>query len=194
MRRILLCIGLLACFTACKPQQEVQKKMANPTVTIQTNMGDIQVELFEDKAPITVKNFLRYVDEKFYDHTIFHRVINSFMIQGGGFTTDFVQKPTHEKIQNEADNCLQNEIGTLAMARTSDVHSATGQFFINVSNNTSLNYRSSTPSGYGYCVFGKVTSGMDVVEKIKKVKTGSKNGHQDVPLETVEILSIRRNP
>lgn len=194
MKKILLMlVGMLICVSACQPKKK-ETTMTNPTVTMKTNIGEIQIELFEDKAPVTVKNFLRYVDEKFYDHTIFHRVINGFMIQGGGFTTDMKQKPTHEPIKNEADNRVLNQKGTLAMARTSDVNSATAQFFINVADNDFLNYRNSTASGMGYAVFGKVISGMDVVDKIKKSKTTTKNGHQDVPAETIEILEIRRDP
>lgn len=168
--------------------------MKNPTYTLRTNQGDITIELFAKEAPETVKNFMRYADEKFYNGTIFHRVIDGFMIQGGGFDTQFDQKETHAPIRNEAENRLQNKKGTLAMARTSDVHSATAQFFINVADNDFLDFKSPTPSGYGYCVFGKVISGMDVVEKIKKVKTGTRNGHRDVPVETIEILEVIKNP
>ena len=167
--------------------------MTNPTVTIRTNLGDIEVELLQNKAPESVKNFLTYVDEKFYDQTIFHRVIDGFMVQGGGFSTDFKEKKTAAPIRNEAAHRVPNMRGTLAMARTSDVHSATSQFFINVSDNDFLNYTNATPSGYGYCVFGQVIKGMDVIDKIKKVKTGSKNGHQDVPVENVTILEITRS-
>ena len=167
--------------------------MTNPTVTIRTNHGDIQVELFADKAPITVKNFLRYVDEKHYNHTIFHRVIDGFMIQGGGMDSEMKEKAVHDSIHNEADNRVSNKIGTLAMARTSEVHSATAQFYINVADNTFLDHRNPTPSGYGYCVFGKVLSGMEVVNKIKAVKTADKKGHQNVPVTAVEIVEIVRN-
>lgn len=166
--------------------------MTNPSVTIRTNHGDIEVELFETKAPITVKNFLQYVDAKHYDKTIFHRVIDGFMIQGGGMSAEMAERAVKSPIQNEASNGLLNKKGTLAMARTSDVHSATAQFFINVADNDFLNYRNSTPSGYGYCVFGQVTKGMDVVDKIKKVETSSKKGHQDVPIKAVEIIEIVR--
>ena len=167
--------------------------MTNPTVTIRTNLGEIEVELFQNKAPETVKNFLSYVDESFYDQTIFHRVIDNFMIQGGGFTKEFSEKKTSAPVRNEAANRVPNTRGTLAMARTSDVHSATSQFFINVSDNDFLNYTNATPSGYGYCVFGQVIKGMDVIDKIKKVKTGNKKGHQDVPVESMTILEIKRN-
>jgi peptidyl-prolyl cis-trans isomerase B (cyclophilin B) len=161
-------------------------------VIIRTSMGDIELELYEDKAPETVKNFLSYVDDRHYDNTIFHRVIDNFMIQGGGFDTTFTQLPTKAPIRNEADNGLPNEKGTIAMARTSDVNSATCQFFINVNDNDFLNFTSPDPRGYGYCVFGKVTDGMDVVEKIKSVPTGQKGPHGDVPVENVVIKEIVR--
>jgi len=160
----------------------------NPVVLLNTNQGDIKIELYEDKAPESVKNFLQYVKEGQYDHTVFHRVIDGFMIQGGGFTADMKQKPTRAPIKNEADNGLKNAIGTVAMARTMDPNSATAQFFINVADNSALDFRGKNPREYGYTVFGKVTDGMVVVEKIKKVKTGSKAGHQDVPVEAVEII------
>lgn len=160
----------------------------NPKVLMKTSKGDIEIELYQDKAPITVKNFLDYANEGFYNGTIFHRVIDGFMIQGGGFTSDMAQKPTKAPIKNEADNGLNNSRGTLAMARTSVVDSATGQFFINVVDNPFLDYQS--PSNYGYAVFGKVTKGMSVVDDIKNVKTGSKAGHRDVPVEPVEIISV----
>lgn len=163
------------------------------TVTIKTNMGDITVQLNPEKAPETVKNFLQYVDQKFYNNTVFHRVIDGFMIQGGGLDKELNDKKTNAPIKNEASNKLSNQKGTIAMARTSVIDSATAQFFINVSDNTFLDFQSATPSGYGYCVFGSVTEGMDVVEKIKKVKTTTKKGHQDVPVTNVEILEIVRN-
>ena len=156
-------------------------------VTLKTNFGDITLELFEDKAPKTVANFLSYVEEGFFDNTIFHRVINNFMIQGGGFTPDMDQKDTKAPIENEADNGIANEVGTIAMARTQDPHSATAQFFINVNNNDFLNHSGKSVNGWGYCAFGKVTEGMDVVEKIKAVKTGNHGYHQDVPVEPVII-------
>ncbi|NGX61273.1 MAG: Peptidyl-prolyl cis-trans isomerase B [Chlamydiae bacterium] len=164
----------------------------NPSVQIRTNKGEIEVELFADKAPDTVKNFLQYVDEKHYNNTIFHRVIDGFMIQGGGFTPQMRQKPTHDPIRNEGDNGEKNMRGTIAMARISDPHSATAQFFINVSDNDFLNYRNQTPGGFGYCVFGKVTKGMEVVDKIKSTPTTTKASMQDVPVETIEILSITK--
>ena len=170
----------------------------NPVVVIETSMGTIKVELFEDKAPITVKNFLAYADDKFYDETIFHRVIGKenggkdFMIQGGGFTADMSQKKTKDQIKNEATNGLTNDRGTLAMARTNVVDSATAQFFVNLTDNDFLNHKNTSTSGFGYCVFGKVTEGMDVVDKIKAVKTTTKSGMGDVPVETVTIKSVRR--
>ncbi len=156
-------------------------------VTLQTNFGNITLKLDAEKAPKTVENFLSYVKDGFYDNTIFHRVINGFMIQGGGMEPGMNQKETKEPIQNEANNGLENKMGTIAMARTNDPHSATAQFFINVSNNDFLNFRSESADGWGYCVFGEVVEGMDVVEKIKGVATGSQGFHQDVPLEEVII-------
>jgi len=156
-------------------------------VTLHTNFGDITIELDAEKAPVTAANFLQYVENGFYDGTIFHRVINGFMIQGGGFDTNMNQKETADEIKNEADNGLSNDMYTIAMARTSAPHSASSQFFINVSNNDFLNHTSPTGNGWGYCVFGKVTAGMDVVDKIKKVATGNRKGHQDVPVENVVI-------
>ena len=165
---------------------------ANPVVTIETSEGTVKAELFADKAPVTVKNFLRYADERFYDYTVFHRVIDGFMIQGGGFDPDMKQKPTHPPIVNEAGNGLKNLRGTLAMARTSVVDSATAQFFINVADNNPLDHRSTSPDGFGYAVFGRVTEGMDVVDKIKKVRTTTVAGMKDVPEKPVIIRSIRR--
>ncbi|MFA6714343.1 MAG: peptidylprolyl isomerase [Victivallales bacterium] len=162
-------------------------------LTIKTSMGDIKLELFEKEAPLTTANFLRYVDEQHYNNTIFHRVIDNFMIQGGGFDQDFHQKPTSEPIENEAVNRLSNKIGTIAMARTSDPHSATAQFFINVADNDFLDFKAPTPQGYGYCVFGKVVEGMDVVNKIKKVSTGFYGPHGDVPEENIIIREIIRD-
>ncbi len=170
----------------------------NPVVAIETNLGTIKVELFEDKAPITVKNFLSYVDDKFYDGTIFHRVIGKensgkdFMVQGGGFEPGLKQKKTKDPIKNEAGNGLSNTRGTLAMARTSVVDSATAQFFINVADNTFLDHKGDDDASFGYCVFGRVIEGMDVVDKIKAVKTTSKNGYSDVPAEDVVIKSVKR--
>lgn len=161
-------------------------------VTLHTNFGDITLELNTEKAPITTANFLQYVDNGFYDGTIFHRVINGFMIQGGGFDTSMNQKETADEIKNEADNGLANDIYTIAMARTSAPHSASSQFFINVANNEFLNHTSPTSSGWGYCVFGKVTAGMDVIDKIRQVATTSRKGHQDVPVDNVTIERATR--
>jgi len=156
-------------------------------VELHTNHGIIKLELDADKAPKSVENFLNYVKAGHYDNTVFHRVIDGFMIQGGGFEPGMKQKPTAEPIINEANNGLKNESGSIAMARTNDPHSATAQFFINVNDNEFLNHSSPTPQGWGYAVFGKVVEGMDIVEKIKKVKTGSKGFHQDVPVDDVVI-------
>lgn len=156
-------------------------------VVLTTNFGDISIELNAEKAPITVANFLQYVEDGFYDGMIFHRVISNFMVQGGGFDANMKQKATKAPIKNEADNGLSNDEYTIAMARTAVPDSATGQFFINVKNNDFLNHTAPTSSGWGYCVFGKVVAGMDVVDKIKAVKTTSKGGHADVPVEPVII-------
>ena len=156
-------------------------------VKLTTNFGDITLALNAEKAPITVANFLRYVENGFYDGTIFHRVINGFMLQGGGFDADMQQKDTEDQIKNEADNGLGNDNYTIAMARTSIPDSASSQFFINVADNDFLNHTAPTSSGWGYCVFGKVAEGMDVVDKIKAVKTTSKAGHRDAPVEPVII-------
>jgi peptidyl-prolyl cis-trans isomerase B (cyclophilin B) len=156
-------------------------------VELHTNHGVIKLELDAEKAPKSVENFLNYVKAGHYDNTVFHRVIDGFMIQGGGFEPGMKQKPTAEPINNEANNGLKNVNGSVAMARTNDPHSATAQFFINVNDNDFLNHSSPTPQGWGYAVFGKVIEGMDVVEKIKKVKTGSKGFHQDVPADDVVI-------
>jgi len=155
-------------------------------ITLHTNLGDITIELNPEKAPKTCANFKQYAQDGFYDGTIFHRVINNFMIQGGGLTADMKQKSTRAPIDNEADNGLANDTGTIAMARTSDPHSATAQFFINVKDNDFLNHSAKNSQGWGYCVFGKVTEGMDVVNKIKVVKTGA----QDVPQETITIERV----
>ena len=156
-------------------------------VKLHTNHGIITLELDAEKAPKTVENFLQYVRDGFFDGTVFHRVIDGFMIQGGGFEPGMTQKPTRDPIENEAANGLKNETYTVAMARTSNPSSATAQFFINIANNSFLNFTAPTPQGYGYAVFGKVVEGMDVVDKIRKVKTGNHAGHQDVPLEDVVI-------
>ena len=159
-------------------------------VRMTTSMGIIELELDAEKAPKTVENFKRYAAEGFYDGTIFHRVISNFMIQGGGMLPDMSQKSTHESIENEAANGLTNSRGTIAMARTPDPHSASSQFFINVTDNDFLNYSQPTPQGWGYCVFGKVTSGMDTVDAIRAVKTGISRGHQDVPVDAVVIEKV----
>jgi peptidyl-prolyl cis-trans isomerase B (cyclophilin B) len=162
----------------------------NPTVKIETSKGDISVELYADKAPKTVENFISYVKDGFFDGTIFHRVIPNFMIQGGGFTADMKEKPNKETIENEADNGLKNEVGTLAMARTSNPHSATSQFFINVKDNDFLNFTGQNQQGWGYCVFGKVTEGMDVIKEMEKVATGTSGMHQDVPKEAITMTKV----
>jgi peptidyl-prolyl cis-trans isomerase B (cyclophilin B) len=156
-------------------------------IVFETGMGNIKIELDHKNTPVTAKNFEDYVKEGFYDNVIFHRVINDFMIQGGGFEPGMQEKPTKASITNEAKTGGKNERGTLAMARTMDPHSASAQFFINVKDNAFLNFKSEDGSGWGYCVFGRVVDGMDVVDKIKGVKTGSKNGHADVPLEDVVV-------
>ena len=172
---------------AAEPAVSEADKTASK-VLIKTSLGDMTVELYPDKAPKTVENFLAYVNGKFYDGTIFHRVIDNFMIQGGGFTPELRQKATRPAIANEAKNGLSNTRGTLAMARTSDPHSATAQFFINVADNEFLNHKSESSQGWGYAVFGKVVAGNDVVDAIEKVETGRKGGHDDVPTEDVTIL------
>jgi peptidyl-prolyl cis-trans isomerase B (cyclophilin B) len=156
-------------------------------VELQTNLGNITIELDAEKAPLSAANFLNYVRKGHYDGTVFHRVIDGFMIQGGGFEPGMQQKPTDAPVRNEANNGLKNDKYTLAMARTSVPHSATAQFFINVANNEFLNFKSETPQGWGYAVFGKVTAGTDVIDKIRAVKTGRRGGHDDVPVEDVVI-------
>lgn len=162
----------------------------NPVVKMATSLGTIRIELDAERAPATTQNFLSYVNDKFYDGLIFHRVIPGFMIQGGGFDAQMSQKQTKSPIKNEAANGLKNETGTIAMARTNAVDSATAQFFINVKDNDFLNHRSTSADGFGYAVFGRVIEGMDVVQKIEKVKTGNRGFHQDVPVETVVIESV----
>ena len=185
-----LAVGLA--FAADGTGNGKQKEM-NPMLTIKTNFGDVKVELFEKEAPITVKNFLDYVDSGFYKGTIFHRVIPGFMIQGGGFDRSFKQKQTREPIKNEAANQLPNRRGTLAMARTNVVDSATCQFFINLVDNDFLNFKAPTPQHFGYCVFGRVVEGMEVVDKIAGVKTGVRGMHRDVPVDEVVILDVVRD-
>jgi len=193
MRHInLLCLLALSLFIIVPAAGSAEEEGNNPMVEVQTNLGSLTIELYPDKAPISVKNFLQYVNKKFYDGTIFHRVMPNFMIQGGGFTPDMMKKATGAPIKNEADNGLSNVKGTVAMARTSDINSATCQFFINVKDNTGLDYRGDSPAEYGYAVFGKVVEGMDTVEKIKNVKTTTKGAYQNVPVKPVIIKSIRR--
>lgn len=160
-------------------------------IILHTNLGDIHLELYPEKAPKTVQNFMQYAKDGFYNKTIFHRVIKGFMIQGGGFATDLEEKsPQNGKISNEAKNGLSNQKGSIAMARTNDPHSAQSQFFINLAHNEFLDHKSESMEGWGYCVFGKVTQGMDIVESIGKAKTGSRGYHDDVPLEEITIDSV----
>ena len=171
---------------AAAPKSDSAKRKVK-MVKLHTNFGAISLELDAKAAPITVANFLQYAKDGHYDGTIFHRVIDGFMIQGGGFTPDMEQKPTRAEIQNEAQNGLKNVTYSVAMARTPNPHSASSQFFINVADNTFLDFRAPTAQGFGYCVFGKVTEGEDVIERIRKVRTGMRAGHQDVPVENVII-------
>jgi cyclophilin family peptidyl-prolyl cis-trans isomerase len=171
--------------------EEEKIMAANPVVSMSTSLGEVRVEILLDQAPLTAKNFLDYVNDKFYDGLIFHRVIPGFMIQGGGFDEQMREKQAKTAVKNEAANGLKNDTGTLAMARTSVVDSATCQFFINVKNNDFLNHQNPSPQGFGYAVFGRVTEGMEVVQKIEKVKTGSRGMHQDVPVQSVVIQSMR---
>jgi cyclophilin family peptidyl-prolyl cis-trans isomerase len=164
---------------------------AAPSVEVETSMGNFTIELYPEKAPKTVENFLQYVKDGFYDKTIFHRVISRFMIQGGGFERDLSEKSTRAPIANEAENGLLNETGTVAMARTADPDSATAQFFVNLNDNQFLNYTGPDPESIGYCVFGKVTSGLDVVQKIGVVPTGNVNRYSDVPIKPVTVKSIK---
>lgn len=187
LRRILIFIVLIVI--------SLNVYAAEPRVEMKTNLGSIVLELYPDKAPETVKNFLQYVDDGFYKNTVFHRVIAGFMIQGGGFDAALKQKPARSPIQNEAANGLKNETGTIAMARTSDPHSASAQFFINVANNAFLNYKAPSQNGYGYAVFGKVVSGMDVVNKIAALPTGSGGPFSgDVPKSSVIIEDVVKLP
>lgn len=186
---------LAACGGASLPQADKPAaetaSAAQTKVVMDTNQGRVVMLLDAQKAPQTVANFKQYAEQGFYNGTVFHRVIDGFMVQGGGFTADMVQKPTAAPVANEADNGLKNHTGTVAMARTADPHSATSQFFINVADNAFLNHTGKTAQGYGYTVFGKVVEGMDVVQKIAKVRTGNRAGHQDVPLEPVVINSVQ---
>jgi peptidyl-prolyl cis-trans isomerase B (cyclophilin B) len=178
---------------APEPAADVPKAgtTTNPMVEMRTSMGTMKIELYPDKAPKTVENFLQYVRAGFYDGTIFHRVIEGFMIQGGGFTTDMSEKDTRPPIENEAANGLKNVRGSIAMARTNDPHSASAQFFINTVDNPFLDYSAATMQGYGYAVFGQVVEGLETLDAIKKVSTGSRGGHDDVPESPVTIESVR---
>jgi cyclophilin family peptidyl-prolyl cis-trans isomerase len=183
LRNLFAILALLASLSAAA---------AGPQVEMKTSLGVIVIELDAEKAPATVENFIQYVKDRHYDGTVFHRVIPGFMIQGGGFDADFKQKAARKPVKNEAANGLKNDVGTIAMARTGDPHSATAQFFINVADNASLNFRFPTPEGYGYTVFGKVTKGMDVVQRIVKVPTGPGPApHRDVPVKPVVIESVK---
>jgi len=184
--KLFIVIGVLAIFVTAGVGIAAA---GNPKVEMETSKGKIVIELFAGNAPDTVKNFLNYVGTKFYDGTIFHRVIPNFMIQGGGFTADMKQKSAGAPIKNEADNGLKNDRGTIAMARTNDPHSATAQFFINTVNNDFLNHKSKTPQGWGYVIFGKVVAGMDVVDAISSAKTVTRDMFRDVPAEIIEIRS-----
>ena len=186
MRVVLGIVGLLLTVTTVGA-----KEGGNPVVVMKTSLGDVKIELDKAKAPVTVDNFLVYVNDKFYDGTIFHRVIPAFMIQGGGFDKDMNQKKTKAPIKNEAGNGLKNVTGTIAMARTSDPNSATAQFFINTKDNAFLDHKNDTPQGYGYAVFGKVVDGMDVVKKIEQVQTTTRPPYENVPVTPVVIESIR---
>ena len=198
MQRILIlaivALSLLAPSLAAipyRPRPGEPEDTATPRVVIETNHGRIVIELYADKAPISVKNFLQYVDDQYYDGTIFHRVIADFMIQGGGYVPNLIEKNTREPIKNESANGLSNERGTIATARTSVPDSATAQFFINTKDNKNLD-RANSPDKVGYCVFGKVIEGMNVIDQIRLMKTGQRNGHGDVPVEDVVIRSMRR--
>lgn len=184
-----LCVGVGLAYSAVAAEGGAAP---NPKVRMTTSAGVIDIELDAKRAPVSTENFLNYVDRGAYDGTIFHRVIPGFMIQGGGFTPGMKQKPSGAPIKNEADNGLKNTAGTIAMARTNDPNSATAQFFINTVDNTFLNHRDKTPQGWGYAVFGKVTSGMDVVKKIEAVATGNRGMHQNVPREDVLIQKVER--
>ncbi len=190
-RMNLFCVLLLTVALAAGIDAAAQGKKANPRVLMQTSLGDIELELNATKAPVSVENFLNYVKSDFYSNTIFHRVISGFMIQGGGFDKNLRQKPTQAPIRNEAGNGLSNKRGTIAYARTGVVNSATSQFFINHRDNPGLDHSSESDMGFGYAVFGKVVKGMDVVDKIAAVQTGTQQGMQDVPVTPVVILSVK---
>ncbi len=189
MTKILLSILFIGSFLAIS---SADAAAANPKVLMKTSKGDITIELYQDKAPVSVRNFLSYVDEKFYDGTIFHRVIKGFMIQGGGLTADFQEKAAKPPIKNEAANGLKNERGTIAMARIQVIDSASCQFFINHVDNSFLDHRDNTAEGFGYAVFGKVIVGMDVVDAIAAAPTMTAHGMRDVPRETVTIIAVQR--
>ena len=185
-------VAMVVAALGCSPDTTVESSMSeNPVVIIETSMGTIKAELWADKAPVTVENFVRYTSDEFYDGLIFHRVIGGFMIQGGGFSPAMEQKNAYDPIKNEASADKLNARGTLAMARTNVVDSATSQFFINLADNAFLNHQNDTPQGFGYCAFGEVIEGMDVVDKIAQVATGNHGPFQDVPKEPVVINSIR---
>jgi cyclophilin family peptidyl-prolyl cis-trans isomerase len=184
-------ITLALVFAASSEGAAMEEKKVNPSVIIETSMGNITVELYQDKAPKTVANFLEYVKAGYFKGTIFHRVIKGFMIQGGGLSADMKNKPTQSPIENEAANGLKNTRGTIAMARTAEIHSATSQFFINTVDNSFLDHRSTSPDKFGYCVFGKVTSGMDIVDKIEAAQTETKGMYQNVPTKPVLITDAR---
>jgi peptidyl-prolyl cis-trans isomerase B (cyclophilin B) len=190
MKKILLIVLILTLMTGTSMGQE--KTDTSIQVVMETSQGDIVLELYPDKAPLTVKNFLDYMETGFYSQTIFHRVIPGFMIQGGGFTREMQKKPASMTVKNEADNGLKNDRGTIAMARTQVPHSASSQFFINSVDNAFLNYKSQTPSGWGYAVFGKVVKGMEVVDAISKVQTGNQGRFRDVPKTPVVIKKIAK--
>jgi len=188
MLKRIVCLLLLG---LCLAGTAIASEGKNPVVVMETSMGTVKMELFQKEAPISVKNFLDYATSGYYDGTIFHRVIPGFMIQGGGFTAGLIMKTPHAPIKNEAANGLKNDRGTLAMARTNMVDSASSQFFVNVANNDFLNHREGGPSVYGYAVFGKVISGMEVVDKIAATQTGMQKGFADVPVTAVVIKSVK---
>ena len=184
-------IKYLALTTIIFINNGVNAEMAtNTIITVKTSLGDIKLELFNDKAPITAENFEKYIKSNYFTNSIFHRVIKDFMVQGGGFTTEMKEKETMSPIKNEANNKISNERGTIAMARTNDPHSASAQFFINLKDNAFLDFKSETTQGWGYCVFGKVIEGIEVIDKIAMVDTGSYGPHQDVPKDPVIIKEI----
>lgn len=187
MRILMISVFTLLTFVSIANAEDKKNMSLNQVVKIETSLGNITVEIDAEKAPLSAKNFLDYVNSGFYDGTIFHRVIPDFMAQGGGFDTDFKQKSVKASIKNEADNGLKNTRGTLAMARTPDPDSATAQFFINLKNNSFLDFKSKTPQGWGYAVFGRVLEGMEVVDKIAEQPTGSHGPHQDVPKTQIVI-------